>query len=66
MKKSPAGTFEVSPHSSRAEPAHPRRSGLQHAGVVFAPRGDKKSPTYPLHLGGVWMVGVRGYIGLKT
>jgi hypothetical protein len=25
----------------------------------------KKNPIYPLHLGGVWMVGVRGYIGLK-
>ena len=24
-----------------------------------------KSPIYPLHLGGVWMVGVRGYIGLQ-
>ena len=24
-----------------------------------------KSPIYPLRLGGVWMVGVRGYIGLK-
>ncbi len=27
---------------------------------------NKKSPTYPLHLGGVWMVGVRGYIGPKN
>ena len=25
----------------------------------------KKNPIYPLHLGGVWMVGVRGYIGLQ-
>jgi hypothetical protein len=27
---------------------------------------NKKSPVYPLHLGGVWMVGVRGYTGQKT
>jgi hypothetical protein len=25
----------------------------------------QKSPIYPLRLGGVWMVGVRGYIGLQ-
>jgi len=25
----------------------------------------QKSPTYPLSLGGVWMVGVGGYIGLQ-
>jgi len=25
----------------------------------------KESPIYPLHLGGVWMVGVKGYIGPK-
>ena len=29
-------------------------------------RRNKKSPTYPLYLGGVWMVGVRGYIGPQS
>jgi len=27
--------------------------------------GLTKSPIYPPYLGGVWMVGVRGYIGLQ-
>ena len=27
---------------------------------------QKKSPIYPLRLGGVWMVGIRGYIGLQN
>jgi hypothetical protein len=26
---------------------------------------NQKSPIYPLHLGGVWMVGVRGHTGPK-
>jgi hypothetical protein len=32
----------------------------------FTDQGEQKSPIYPLHLGGVWMVGVRGYIGLQN
>ncbi len=34
--------------------------------ITYKSLNLKKSPIYPLHLGGVWMVGVRGYIGPKT